>query len=64
MQSTKVSRRVVVVELKTDSSQNLPEADYVAALIGFGLPESLAQAIAGWDIGAYEGALFDESHQL
>lgn len=44
--------------------KNLPEADYAAALIGFGLPDSLAQAIAGWDTGVSEGALFDESRQL
>jgi NAD(P)H dehydrogenase (quinone) len=44
--------------------KNLPEADYAAALTGFGLPEGLARAIAGWDAGASEGALFDDSHQL
>ena len=44
--------------------QNLPEAEYAAALMRFGLPESLAQAIASWDVGASQGALFDDSHQL
>ena len=44
--------------------KNLPEADYAAALTGFGLPEPLAQAIAGWDIGAAQDALFDDSRQL
>lgn len=44
--------------------KNLSEADYAAALIGFGLPEGLAQAIAGWDTAASNGALFDDSHQL
>ena len=44
--------------------QNLSEADYAAALTGFGLPEALAQAIAGWDVGASQGALFDDGHQL
>jgi NAD(P)H dehydrogenase (quinone) len=44
--------------------KNLSESDYAAALIGFGLPEGLAQAIAGWDTGASKGALFDESRQL
>lgn len=44
--------------------KNLPEADYAAALKGFGLPEGLAAAIAGWDVGASKGALFDDGKQL
>ncbi|TYZ14272.1 SDR family oxidoreductase [Hymenobacter lutimineralis] len=44
--------------------RDLPQADYAAALAGFGLPEGLAQAIAGWDVAAAHGALFDESRQL
>lgn len=44
--------------------RNLPEAEYAAALKGFGLPEGLAAAIAGWDTGAAQGALFDDSRQL
>jgi len=44
--------------------RNLAEADYAAALKGFGLPEGFAQAIAGWDVAASQGALFDEGHQL
>ncbi|HET6763426.1 MAG TPA: SDR family oxidoreductase [Longimicrobiaceae bacterium] len=44
--------------------RNLPEAEYAAALHGFGLPQELAQAIAGWDAAAAGGALFDDSHQL
>lgn len=44
--------------------KNLPQADYAAALTSFGLPEGLAHAIAGWDVSASQGALFDESHQL
>lgn len=43
---------------------NLPVADYAAALKGFGLPEGLAQAIAGWDADAAKGALFDDGRQL
>lgn len=43
---------------------DLPEADYAATLASFGLPAPLAQAIAGWDVGAAQGALFDDSHQL
>jgi NAD(P)H dehydrogenase (quinone) len=44
--------------------KNLPEADYAAALKGFGLPEAFAQAIASWDVAASQGALFDEGRQL
>ncbi|HEX8385313.1 MAG TPA: SDR family oxidoreductase [Rubricoccaceae bacterium] len=43
---------------------DLPAGDYAAALVGFGLPEGLAQAIAGWDASASEGALFDDGRQL
>jgi NAD(P)H dehydrogenase (quinone) len=46
------------------SYRNLPEAEYAAALAGFGLPEALAQAIARWDVGASNGALFDNGRQL
>jgi len=46
------------------SYRNLPEAEYAAALAGFGLPEALAQAIARWDVGASKGALFDNGRQL
>lgn len=44
--------------------RNLPEADYAAALVGAGLPQPLAAAIAGWDVAAAEGALFDDGRQL
>lgn len=44
--------------------RDLPEADYAAALAGAGLPEGLAAAIASWDAGASEGALFDDGGEL
>jgi len=44
--------------------QDLPVADYAKALAGMGLPEGLAQAIAGWDVAIAQGALFDDSHTL
>ena len=44
--------------------RDLPEAEYAGALKGFGLPDGLAHAIAGWDASAAEGALFDDSRQL
>ena len=44
--------------------RNLSQADYAAALEGFGLPGWLAQALAAWDADASRGALFDESRTL
>lgn len=44
--------------------RDMPEAEYAAALQGFGLPGALAQAIAGWDTAASQGALYDDSRQL
>jgi NAD(P)H dehydrogenase (quinone) len=44
--------------------KNLSEAEYAAALKSFGLPEGLAKSIAGWDVAASQGALFDDSRQL
>lgn len=44
--------------------QDLPEADYRAALLGVGLPEGLASLLADSDRGASQDWLFDDSHQL
>lgn len=44
--------------------QDLPEADYRAALLGAGLPEGLAVLLAESDSGAARGGLYDDSHQL
>lgn len=44
--------------------QHLPEADYKAALLQFGLPEPLAGILAQSDAAAAQGGLFDEGHQL
>lgn len=44
--------------------KNLPEADYARALTSFGLPIDLAHAIAGWDVSASKGDLFNDGHQL
>lgn len=49
---------------KTIPYQNLPESDYAAALASFGLPQAVAQSIAGWDVDAAQGALFDDGRQL
>jgi len=44
--------------------QNLPEAEFKAALLGAGLPEGFAGLLADSDAGAAQGALFDDGHQL
>jgi len=44
--------------------RNLPEADYAAALLGFGLPQALAAMLADSDTGASKGGLFDGGRQL
>jgi NAD(P)H dehydrogenase (quinone) len=44
--------------------KDLPAEAYAAALTGFGLPAPVAQAIAGWDVEASRGALFDDGRQL
>ncbi|UTY60147.1 SDR family oxidoreductase [Massilia sp. erpn] len=43
---------------------NLPEAEYKAALLGWGLPEGLAALIADSDSGAAQGGLDDRSRSL
>jgi NAD(P)H dehydrogenase (quinone) len=43
---------------------DLPAAEYAAILASFGVPEGFAHAIAGWDVAAAHGALFDSSKQL
>jgi NAD(P)H dehydrogenase (quinone) len=44
--------------------KNLSEAEYAAALAGFGMPAPVAQAYASFDTGAAQGALFDDGQQL
>ncbi len=44
--------------------QNLPRADFEAALIGAGLPRPLAELLADSDACAAQGALFDDGRQL
>ncbi|MFC3116054.1 SDR family oxidoreductase [Cellvibrio fontiphilus] len=44
--------------------QNLPEADFKAALVGAGMPEWLATLLSESDVGASKGGLFDDGHQL
>lgn len=49
---------------KTVPYVNLPEAQYADVLLKAGLPAPFAQAIASWDTGASQGALFDDQHEL
>lgn len=44
--------------------QDLPQAELQSILLGAGLPEGLAALLADSDVGASQGALFDDSHQL
>lgn len=44
--------------------KDLPEADYAGILKSMGLPDMFAEAIAGWDVSASKGDLFDDTHQL
>jgi len=43
---------------------NLAETEYKKALLGAGLPESLAELLANSDTGVSKGALFDNGQQL
>jgi NAD(P)H dehydrogenase (quinone) len=43
---------------------SLPEGDYAAMLMGFGLPEGFAKVLADSDAQAAQGALFDDSGSL
>ena len=49
---------------KTVPYVNLPQAEFQAALAGAGLPEGLAFVLADSDVGAAQGALFDDQRQL
>lgn len=49
---------------RTIRYQNLSVSEYASALAGFGLPDPLAQAIAGWDLDAANGALFHKGGTL
>ncbi|NUU04001.1 SDR family oxidoreductase [Herbaspirillum robiniae] len=44
--------------------RDIPEGDYKAALLGFGLPEELAVLLSDSDAQAAKGALFEEGRQL
>lgn len=43
---------------------NLPSEEYISALLQAGLPEGVAQMLAGMDVSIEKGDLFDNSSQL
>lgn len=49
---------------KAVAYQNLPDADFKAALVNAGLPQGFATLLAESDVGASKGGLFDDGHQL
>ena len=59
----------LAAELSRQTGRSIPytdlaEADYATSLASLGLPEYLAQAIASWDVGTAQGALFDDGREL
>ena len=59
----------LAAEVSRQTGKNIPYRDlspeeYAKLLVSFGLPEALAKAIAGWDVGAAKAALFDDARQL
>ncbi len=44
--------------------RNLPQEAFKAALMGAGFPEAVASLLADSDVGASQGALFDDGRQL
>ena len=61
---SQLAEEVSKVSGKTVVYQDLPEAEYSAALQDAGLPEGLARLLADSDRGVSQGWLFDGSHQL
>jgi NAD(P)H dehydrogenase (quinone) len=44
--------------------RDVPAEEYAEALLGFGLPEPLARALADSDLGVERGELFDEGGDM
>lgn len=61
---SELASAISVAASKTIPYINLPQADFAQALINAGLPAPLANLLADSDIGASQGGLFDDSHQL
>ncbi|HYF02550.1 MAG TPA: NmrA family NAD(P)-binding protein, partial [Patescibacteria group bacterium] len=59
----------LAAEVSSQTGKNIPYTDlpseeYTGALLKAGLPEGLAQMLAGMDVSTAKGDLFDDSHQL
>lgn len=59
----------LAMEISRQTGENIPyrnlsENEYAEILKSFGIPKDIAYAIAGWDISASKGDLFDDSYQL
>lgn len=66
-ESYTLTELVAELNKQTDKSvvyQDLPEAEFAAALKGAGLPDGLADMLADSDAAAAEGGLFDNSKTL
>ena len=61
---TDLAAEVARQSKKTVIYQDLPQQEYAGALIGFGLPEGLAGALADADAGASRGQLYTRSRDL
>ncbi|MFE8147865.1 SDR family oxidoreductase [Brenneria goodwinii] len=61
---TELAAEISLQSGKTVSYQNLPEAEFSAALVAAGLPPVIADMIADSDVGASKDGLFDDGHQL
>lgn len=59
-----LAAEIARVSGKPITYQNLPVEDYVAALIGAGVPEMWAQFYGGTHVSTEKGDLFDDGHQL
>ena len=44
--------------------RNLPPDEFATILKGFGIPEHIAGAMAGWELSASNDELFDDGRQL
>lgn len=49
---------------RTIPYRDVPPEEYAQVLVSAGVPEPFARAIAGYDVAAGQGALYDDSHQL
>lgn len=61
---TELAATLAALSGKPVAYQNLPEADYAKALVGFGLPQPLAEMLADTDRAVAKGALETRSSDL